>query len=679
MNRRRFVSLLTAASIANTSPLGETARSCACEMDDSGIEAPDTGARGSLSDLFPDEYLASHLAAPNVWHPYPRWGEREPWLHVPDDVRAAVLQAGQTALSSDWKTLTASEFLEFQKTGNRTNFENQYLARRDKLALLVLAECVEGGGRFLGGIIDGLWLLCEESFWGVPAHLFLQHAGFGLPDVSDPVIELFGAETGALLAWTDYLVGSELDRISRLIRPRLRLEASRRILQPGLDRVDFPWMGLDQKGAVLNNWNPWINSNWLTVALLLEPDSTRRLKSISKIIKSLDAYFHQCAPDGSCPEGPEYWDRSAASFFESIEMLSSASGTSSAASKIPLVAKMGGYVGNVHIAGDYFVNFGDAHAIEYPSGDLIFRFGQAVHDPQLAAFGVQCAVKTGIAASSQKATQGLHALILSIGRTIPAILDASTVRGEPQQDALVRDAWYPDLHLMAARQGGNSTKGFYLAAQAASNGRSHGHCDSGSFIVFHDGDPVIIDLGPEAYTAKTFSSQRSSLWTVQSAFHNLPTINGVMQGSGLDNRATHVEYHADDTQAGISLDLASAYPKTASIERWNRRISLDRTRAVITLEEAFDLQSPMPVFLSIMTPRKPNTQDESQVVLASESGQGSAVVIDIRNADVSATSEEIPLTDPGLKKTWGPSVFRVKLSSKSSVSSGHWMFQIRAG
>ena len=87
--------------------------------------------------------------------------------------------------------------------------------------------------------------------------------------------------------------------------------------------------------------------------------------------------------------------------------------------------------------------------------------------------------------------------------------------------------------------------------------------------------------------------------------------------------------------------------------------SLDRTRAVITLEEAFDLQSPMPVFLSIMTPRKPNTQDGSQVVLASESGQGSAVVIDIRNADVSATSEEIPLTDPGLKKTWGPSVFRV--------------------
>ncbi|HUD57204.1 MAG TPA: hypothetical protein VMR02_18370 [Terracidiphilus sp.] len=87
----------------------------------------------------------------------------------------------------------------------------------------------------------------------------------------------------------------------------------------------------------------------------------------------------------------------------------------------------------------------------------------------------------------------------------------------------------------------------------------------------------------------------------------------------------------------------------------------------------------MPVFLSIMTPRKPNTQDGSQVVLASESGQGSAVVIDIGNADVSATSEEIPLTDPGLKKTWGPSVFHVKLSSKSSVSSGHWMFQIRAG
>ena len=120
-------------------------------------------------------------------------------------------------------------------------------------------------------------------------------------------------------------------------------------------------------------------------------------------------------------------------------------------------------------------------------------------------------------------------------------------------------------------------------------------------------------------------------------------------------------------------------PKTASIQRWIRRLSLDRTQAVITLEETFDLQSPVPVFLSIMSPRKPRIQDGSQVILPSESGQGGPVVIDNRNVDVAATWEEIPLNDTGLRKTWGPSVFRIKLSSKSNVSSGRWVFKMRAG
>ncbi len=66
------------------------------------------------------------------------------------------------------------------------------------------------------------------------------------------------------------------------------------------------------------------------------------------------------------------------------------------------------------------------------------------------------------------------------------------IRTAKKADALGRDAWYPALHLMTAREKAGTVDGFYLAVQAASNGRSHGHDDSGSFIVFHDGEPVII-------------------------------------------------------------------------------------------------------------------------------------------------------------------------------------------
>ncbi len=114
-------------------------------------------------------------------------------------------------------------------------------------------------------IANGVWLTCEETFWGVPAHLGMQRAGPGLPDVSEPIVDLFAAETSSLLAWTDYLVGDRLARVSPLLPERIRLEINRRILTPCLVRNDFWWMGLS--GLPVNNWNPWICSNWLTSAL----------------------------------------------------------------------------------------------------------------------------------------------------------------------------------------------------------------------------------------------------------------------------------------------------------------------------------------------------------------------------------------------------------------------------
>src|SRR6185437_533365 len=113
-----------------------------------------------------------------------------------------------------------------------------------------------------------------------------------------------------------------------------------------------------------------------------------------------------------------------------------------------------------------------------------------------------------------------------------ALFNAAKLKTAHQQDALIQDVWYPNLGLMAAREKADSASGLYLALQAASNGRSHAHNDSGSFILYSDGDPIVIDVGVGAYTAKTFSSDRYSIWTMQSAYHNLPTVGGVMQHAG---------------------------------------------------------------------------------------------------------------------------------------------------
>jgi len=160
---------------------------------------------------------------------------------------------------------------------------------------------MEGQERFLDAIANAAWSICEESSWCLPAHIAAQKAGSGLPDTTEPVVDLFAAETSALLAWTHYLVASQLKQVSPLLPPRIEREIQTRILTPALERDDFWWMGFTEREV--NNWNPWINANWLASVLLIEVDETRRRTSVAKIMRSLDRFITPYPQDGGCDEG----------------------------------------------------------------------------------------------------------------------------------------------------------------------------------------------------------------------------------------------------------------------------------------------------------------------------------------------------------------------------------------
>jgi hypothetical protein len=80
--------------------------------------------------------------------------------------------------------------------------------------------------------------------------------------------------------------------------------------------------------------------------------------------------------------------------------------------------------------------------------------------------------------------------------TVPAIFAETALRAELLRPApLFCDTWLPDSCVMAARIRANSTDGLYLACIAADNGKSHSHNDTGSFWLYSNGHPVLIDLG----------------------------------------------------------------------------------------------------------------------------------------------------------------------------------------
>jgi hypothetical protein len=569
--------------------------------------------------------------------------------------------------------MLATQELDFKRNGNRTRFEEISFGRRTRLGDLVLAECIANSGKYLDQIANGIWLICEESFWGVPAHLGAQRAGVGLADVSEPIIELFGAETSAAMGWIAYLLEPQLNRASPRLVERIHLETKRRILDPYFARDDFGWMGLDGKLHHLNNWNPWINSNVLTANLLLEKDAQRRQAVVAKACRSVDEFLADYSPDAGCEEGPGYWARSAASFFDVCSTLVSAhAGRGDAVLKHPFTRAMGHYICNVHIAGDFFVNYGDAHPHDAPSPDLTYRFGHATGDAMLAEFGAFDAKQHGTAASGKVLSVAIindRGGVASLSRTLARVLVAGEIASAPARDALPRDGWYPRLGLMTAREREGSDAGFYIASQAASNGRSHGHNDSGSFLVFCDGAPVFIDVGPEAYTAKTFGRDRYTLWTMQSAYHNLPTIGGAMQHEGDDYRASDVHYESSDAAASLRANLATAYPAQAGARRWIRTLTLDRAKGKVTVTEDFELDRQVEVSLSLMTAFEPALQPGGVKI------GGALLAFD--SSALKPAVDKIDVTDDALKHSWGDAVYRLKLTSIAPTAKAIWKLELR--
>ncbi len=532
--------------------------------------------RNILQNKYSLSQIEQNLLGYSNYTPYPKtpeqWSEK-----VPDSVLKHVIKEAESELNFKFEPISATVALTYVRSGDRTEHANISFAKRAVLLKFILAESIENKGRFMEPIINGLWSICEESFWGVPAHI----PNTGLPDVDHPVVELFSAETAALMGLTDYFIGDKLDKVNPLLRKRMYSETNRRIFEPMLTKSDgYGWMS---KTNPVNNWNPWIMSNWIMSTLLLEKDNSRRAFMIHKSMIGLDSYINSLGDEGGCDEGPSYWFAAGGSTYDCLEMLSYATKGLVAIYEEPLIKKMGAYIYKTHIGGKYFVDFSDADPQVVADGLLIYRFGKAIQDENLISMGNWAYHTYNFEQYSFK----LNRENFYKPRFVQNLL---TIKNLPNYNNIYTqptDIWVSDVQVMNSR----TKEGLYLASHAGHNAESHNHNDVGDFIVYANNEPVIIDAGRGNYTSRTFSSHRYELWFTRSDFHNLPIVNGKVQLAGRKYQAANVNYATNEKESALNMNIAGAYDSVAGVNTWNRKVILNKINNQVIIKDAADFKN----------------------------------------------------------------------------------------
>lgn len=603
--------------------------------------------------------LTEWLVPNQKWIPYPDYNNREGWTSFLGDNAAYCIEQGEKYLSYQWQLVKATDYLEYTRTGNRNQMADIYNANIYAITSLFMAELAEGKGRFVDELLNGVFQICEMTSWAISAHVVSQRAGGSFPVKNDHVLALVSTDVAATLSWIHYFLHEEFDKIAPHFSERLREEIRERILIPYMREDRFWWMAFDVDGdkGFVNNWNTWCNSNILQCFLLLENDREKRAKAVYRSMVSVDKYINYTKSDGACEEGPSYWGHSAGKLFDYLHLIYNATNGKISLFSNPIIKNMGEYISRSYVGNGWVVNFADASAREQLDYHLIARYGDKVDSKELKEF----------AAYLKKQHYRPVTIERDMLRTLESFRYDREIDSYPPAHPHIPYTYYPETQFCYL-----ANKTLFLAAKAGYNDESHNHNDVGTFNLYVNNQPVIVDIGVETYTGKTFSKDRYTIWTMQSDYHNLPQINGQQQEYGRAYKAGQVEANPD--KKTFSMDIAGAYPPKAGIEKWQRTYRLAAN--TLHIEDDFQLDNPS----------VPNRQHfivwgDAKIIQPGTiriNSNNEIVELTYNPLQLNATIETLEVKDPRLTRVWGNELTRIILEASDTQAQGIYKTTIKS-
>lgn len=476
--------------------------------------------------------------------------DRTFWAHVAlDPVLKSQVEAARKLKNEPLPPVPDDLFLQFSQNGNRHNYERVAFSRRNRLAPLVLAECIENTGEFLPAIQTLIVELCKTRTWVLPAH-DKQLTNFNNTKIT---IDLFSSALAWDLSMADYLLGA---RLNPQVRSMAQGEVMRRVVGPFQASIrgerDF-----DHWVTHPNNWNPVCLSG-ITGAALIHVNSAKDRAAFIATAEYYSRYFLEgFTRDGYCSEGIGYWNYGYGRYAIMAQNFRLQTG-----GEIDLFTKGGAaapasYGPKIAIINNAYPAFADCSLSAKPNPALLNLLN--------GVYGWNDAQYAANPGTANTVASLFEAMLYHSWRAQPA----APVQGVSISGASGLRSVFQDAGVFICRPNAHGTGNFGVAFKGGHNDEHHNHNDIGSYVVVIGDTSIFVDPGPEAYTRRTFTKDRYESKVLNSFGHSVPVVAGKLQRKGSKAEAKILKQEFTETTDTVVMEISSAYgvPPLQSLKR----------------------------------------------------------------------------------------------------------------
>ncbi|MHC4480817.1 MAG: hypothetical protein ACYS1C_07590, partial [Planctomycetota bacterium] len=485
--------------------------------------------------------------------------------------------------------------------------------------------CLDNRGRFLPKFEELVRALCAEPTWVMPAH-DKDLANFEEKRID---IDLASSALAWDLATADYLLG---DCLSAQARRLLRENVRRRVLEPFRDMVSGT-RPPNQWLSRTNNWNAVCLAG-VTGAALVQVESPRERAAFVVAAETYSENFLSgFGPDGYCTEGVGYWNYGLGHYVLLAEAVYQATGGELDLLDREGVAGPAAYGSRIEIANGAYPAFADCHVGVRASPRILWFVGR-----RLGVGMPECDEAELVSPEGHLAEAMMYSFPSSASR--PGAMRGAAAGLEPR-------AWFHESGVLICRPGTKSACRLAVALKGGHNDEHHNHNDVGSYVVVAGERAVLLDPGPEQYSARTFGPHRYESEILNSYGHPVPVVARQLQSTGRQACGRVIRTEFTGLADTLVLDLSAAY-EVPGLRKLQRTFTYCREGAgslTVTDEVAFDRPEQFGTALITLGGWE---ELDSGSLLVSDGEEAVRIDVEVAGGRFDIESEQIPL---GVKPT----------------------------